>query len=68
MRPSWMIGSVRESPTCLTFTVKKPFWQERWDRNGRHCWATFEYAELESISFTHEESEIAYRALQGSGR
>src|SRR5258708_6518123 len=28
----------------------------------------FEYAELESISFTREESEIAYRALQGSGR
>ena len=28
----------------------------------------FEYPELESISFTHEESEIAYRALQGSGR
>jgi len=25
-------------------------------------------AELKSIRFTHEESEIAYRALQGSGR
>jgi hypothetical protein len=25
-------------------------------------------AELESISFTHEESEIAYRAVQGSRR
>jgi hypothetical protein len=31
-------------------------------------WARFEYAELESISFTNEESEIAYRALQASGR
>jgi len=30
--------------------------------------ATVNYPELESISFTHEESEIAYRALQGSGR
>jgi hypothetical protein len=31
------------------------------------CQARFEYSESESTSFTHEESEIAYRALQGSG-
>ena len=36
--------------------------------NAWGSWARFEYAELESISFAHEESETAYRALQGSGR